>query len=255
MKDVQSEKDTRNIYIDKVGVSSITYPIVVLDKTNGHQSTISQIDMYVDLPHDYRGTHMSRFLEVLNRHRTNMSINNLEKILDETREVLKAKSAHISVRFPYFILKEAPVSKSKSFMSYNCSFIASKNETFDFLLNVETPIHTLCPCSKELCSFNAHNQRGLAIVNIRMKKLVWIEEIVKISEDAASAPLYSLLKREDEKYIAELAYSKPRFVEDVAREIALSLDKDERIFYYSIEVISNESIHNHNAYALISRSK
>ncbi len=255
MKDIQNERDSRNIWIDKVGVSGIVYPITVLDKSQGKQNTVATIDIFVDLPMEYRGTHMSRFVEVLNKHRTNMSLSNLEHILDETRAALNAKSAHIIARFPYFIQKESPVSKSKSFMNYVCAFIASKNENFDFVLEVNTPLLTLCPCSKEISDFGAHNQRASAKVQVRMQKLVWIEEIVDLSESAGSAPLFSLLKREDEKYITELAYEKPRFVEDVAREIASKLDCDERITFYSIEVLSYESIHNHNAYALITRFK
>lgn len=255
MKDIQNERDLRNIPIDKVGVSNIVYPITVLDKTSGKQNTVANIDIYVDLPTEYRGTHMSRFIEVLNKHRTNMSINNLERILDETKDVLNAQTAHILVKFPYFILKESPVSKSHSFMNYECAFIASKSEKFDFVLEVNTPIHTLCPCSKEISRIGAHNQRGIATVRVRMKKLVWIEDIVEISEKSASAPVFSLLKREDEKYITEHAFENPRFVEDVAREISMFLDADERITFYSIEVVSFESIHNHNAYASLTRLK
>ncbi len=255
MKDIQDEKDFRNIPLDKVGVSNVIYPIRILDKQHGFQNTVSQIDMFVDLPHDYRGTHMSRFLEVLNENRTNMSINNLEHILDEIKTILKAKNAHITVKFPYFVLKKAPVSKSESYLSYDCAFIASKGENFDFILEVNTPIHTLCPCSKEISEFSAHNQRANAKVQARMNKLVWIEDIIEISEKAASSPLFSLLKREDEKFVTEHAYLNPRFVEDVVREISLALEKDDRITYYNIEVVSFESIHNHNAYASFTRFK
>jgi GTP cyclohydrolase I len=255
MRDVQSEKDERNISIEKVGVSSLRYPIRVMDRQNGFQNTVALVDIFVDLPSDYRGTHMSRFVEVLNRHRNNMSLSNLEKILDDVKIELKAKVSHIILRFPYFILKKAPVTNEESFMDYECAFIASKNEKFEFMLEVNVPVHLLCPCSKEISDFGAHNQRANVKVRIQMNKLVWIEEIVDLVEDSASAPLYALLKRPDEKYITEKAYKNPKFVEDIVRDVAIALDNDKRITYYEVEAISYESIHNHNAYAYLHRDK
>jgi GTP cyclohydrolase I len=255
MRDVQSEKDERNISIEKVGVSSLRYPIRVMDRQNGFQNTVALVDIFVDLPSDYRGTHMSRFVEVLNRHRNNMSLSNLEKILDDVKIELKAKVSHIILRFPYFILKKAPVTNEESFMDYECAFIASKNEKFEFMLEVNVPVHLLCPCSKEISDFGAHNQRANVKVRIKMNKLVWIEEIVDLVEDSASAPLYALLKRPDEKYITEKAYTNPKFVEDIVRDVAIALDNDKRITYYEVEAISYESIHNHNAYAYLHRDK
>jgi GTP cyclohydrolase I len=255
MRDVQSEKDERNISIEKVGVSSLRYPIRVMDRQNGFQNTVALVDIFVDLPSDYRGTHMSRFVEVLNRHRNNMSLSNLEKILDDVKIELKAKVSHIILRFPYFILKKAPVTNEESFMDYECAFIASKNEKFEFMLEVNVPVHLLCPCSKEISDFGAHNQRANVKVRIKMNKLVWIEEIVDLVEDSASAPLYALLKRPDEKYITEKAYTNPKFVEDIVRDVAIALNNDKRITYYEVEAISYESIHNHNAYAYLHRDK
>ena len=255
MRDVQSEKDERNISIEKVGVSSLRYPIRVMDRQNGFQNTVALVDIFVDLPSDYRGTHMSRFVEVLNRHRNNMSLSNLEKILDDVKIELKAKVSHIILRFPYFILKKAPVTNEESFMDYECAFIASKNEKFEFMLEVNVPVHLLCPCSKEISDFGAHNQRANVKVRIKMNKLVWIEEIVDLVENSASAPLYALLKRPDEKYITEKAYKNPKFVEDIVRDVAIALDNDKRITYYEVEAISYESIHNHNAYAYLHRDK
>ena len=255
MRDVQSEKDERNISIEKVGVSSLRYPIRVMDRQNGFQNTVALVDIFVDLPSDYRGTHMSRFVEVLNRHRNNMSLSNLEKILDDVKIELKARVSHIILRFPYFIPKKAPVTNEESFMDYECAFIASKNEKFEFMLEVNVPVHLLCPCSKEISDFGAHNQRANVKVRIKMSKLVWIEEIVDLVEDSASAPLYALLKRPDEKYITEMAYTNPKFVEDIVRDVAIALDNDKRITYYEVEAISYESIHNHNAYAYLHRDK
>jgi GTP cyclohydrolase I len=255
MRDIQNDLDLRNIPLNKVGVSGVIYPIRVMDKNNGFQHTVSKINMYVDLPQEFRGTHMSRFLEVLNKHRSNMSLVTLEGILDDIKQSLKAKTAHIEVRFPYFIIKEAPVSRIESFMNYECAFIASKSNNFDFILEVNTPVHSLCPCSKEISEFGAHNQRANIKVQVRMKKLVWIEDIINISENSASAPLYSLLKREDEKYITEYAFKNPKFVEDMVRDVSVFLDNDLRITYYTVEAVSFESIHNHDAYASYSKDK
>ncbi len=255
MRDIQNEKDPRNIPLKRVGVSDIQYPIRVMDKANGSQHTVAKINMYVDLPEEFRGTHMSRFLEVLNRHRCNMTIKNIENVLDEMKHVLKATESHIEVRFPYFIMKKAPVSGIESFMNYQCAFIASKRDKMDFILEVKTPVHNLCPCSKSISKYGAHNQRGIVTIKIRMKKLVWIEEIVEIAEKSSSAPLYSLLKREDEKFITERSYENPRFVEDVVRNATLMLMKDKRITYFSVEAENFESIHNHNAYAFYELNK
>jgi GTP cyclohydrolase I len=255
MRDIQSEPDTRNIHLKRVGVSDIQYPIRIMDRANGTQQTVAKINMYVDLPKEFRGTHMSRFLEVLNKHHCNISIKNLENILDDIKKALKAQESHIEVRFPYFILKKAPVSKIESFMSYECAFFASKKEKMDFILEVKTPVHTLCPCSKSISKYGAHNQRGMITIRVRMKKLVWIEEIIEIAEKSASAPLYSLLKRPDEKYVTEKAYENPRFVEDVVRNVSVALNKESRVTYYAVEAKNFESIHNHNAYAFYEREK
>ncbi len=255
LPDIQNEKDERHVSIDKVGVSDVVYPIVVLDKANKIQHTVGNINMYVDLPEDFRGTHMSRFVEVLNVHRGKMTVRNMENILEDMRKRLNARVAHIEVEFDYFVLRKAPVSKIESYTPYKAKFIAKKDEEFDFILQVKVPIQTLCPCSKEISERGAHNQRALADISIRMKKLVWIEEIINFAEKAASSPLYTLLKREDEKYVTEHAYDNPKFVEDVVRDIAVQLEKDERITWYTIKVTSHESIHTHNAYACLSKKK
>ncbi len=255
LPDVQNTKDDRHVSIDKVGVSDVVYPIVVLDKANKVQHTVGNINMYVDLPEDFRGTHMSRFVEVLNVHRGKMTIHNIENILDDMKKKLSAKTAHLEVEFDYFVLRRAPVSKIESYTPYKAKFIAKKAENFDFILEVKVPIQTLCPCSKEISDRGAHNQRALADVSVRMKKLVWIEDLIDCVEDAASSPLYTLLKREDEKYVTEHAYDFPKFVEDVARDVAIQLEKDDRITWYTIKVTSYESIHPHNAYACLSKKK
>ncbi len=255
MRDVQSERDYRNIPLERVGVEGLKYPIKVMDRTHGTQPTVGTVSLAVDLPEEFRGTHMSRFLEVLHFYKDYISLNNLEEILDELRNRLNASSAHIEIEFPYFLKKKAPVTGAESYMDYRCKFIATKNREFDFILEVNVPIQTLCPCSKEISDYGAHNQRAEVTIQIRMKKLVWIEELVEIAEESASSPLYALLKREDEKYVTEHAYDNPKFVEDVVRDVAMKLEANERIIWYYIMVKSFESIHHHNAYACLRRDK
>ncbi|MGB9824032.1 MAG: GTP cyclohydrolase FolE2 [Candidatus Hydrothermia bacterium] len=255
MKDVQSEKDLRKIPLDKVGIEDLLYPIKVMDRANVLQHTLARVKMAVELPHNFRGTHMSRFVEVLNKHSNNITLHNLENILDELKKVLKAEKSYLELEFPYFIKKKAPVSGLESYMNYTCKFIASKSSVFDFVLEVNVPIHTLCPCSREISERGAHNQRAEVQIQVRTRKLVWIEELVQYAEESASVPLYPLLKRTDEKFVTEKAYDNPRFVEDVARELAIRLNKDDRISWYRVSVKSYESIHNHNAFACLERNK
>jgi len=252
MKDVQSQKDTRKIPLQKAGIKNLLYPIKVLDRENRFQSTVATVNMFVNLPKEFRGTHMSRFIEVLERHKNTMAIHNIENILEEMREIFNASTSHIELRFPYFLKKKAPITGIKSYMNYICALIGTKNESsFDLVVEVQVPIHNLCPCSKEISQKGAHNQRGIAKISVRMKKLVWFEELIEMAESSASAPLFSLLQREDEKYITERAYDNPKFVEDTVRDIALLLKADPRITWYRVEVENFESIHNHNAYACV----
>lgn len=253
MKDIQKQKDFRKIEINKVGVKNIRYPIIVLDKAKGVQHTVASVNMYVDLPHRFKGTHMSRFIEILNKYKGDISIKNFSKILSEMKRKLKAKSAHLEVEFPYFIEKEAPVTKAKSLMEYICRFCGSSNEKEDFYVGVLVPITTVCPCSKEISEFGAHNQRSVVTVNLRFKKFIWIEDIIRLVEESASCDLYSILKRPDEKYVTEKAYKKPMFVEDVVREVASKLRKDKNIIWFTVESENFESIHNHSAYAYVER--
>ncbi len=256
MRDIQNERDDRKMPIHKVGINNLSYPISVLDRKGEFQHTVSHINMYVDLPHHYRGTHMSRFLEVISRHSMNLNLNNLDKILKEIKETFKCETAHLELEFPYFIYKKAPVSGIESPMEYICRVEAKMGgaQRLELLAEVNVPVHNLCPCSKEISRFGAHNQRGMIKIRVISSKMIWFEELIEIGEKCASAPLYSLLKREDEKYITELAFNNPRFVEDSAREAALALNKDPRISWYSVEVTNFESIHNHNAYAFIKKN-
>jgi GTP cyclohydrolase I len=255
ISDIQSLKDHRNIEINKVGVKSIRYPITVLDKKNGTQHTIATINMYVNLPHHFKGTHMSRFIEILNRYRQGINITNISTIMNDMKKSLRAESAHMEIEFPYFIEKHAPVTKAKSLMEYTCKFWGSHNDRLDIIVGVEVPITTLCPCSKEISKKGAHNQRSMVTVKIRFKKIFWIEDLIKIVEQSASSEVYAILKRPDEKYVTEKAYDNPMFVEDVVRNVAGKLRKDQNINWFSVESENLESIHNHNAYAFIERKR
>jgi GTP cyclohydrolase I len=238
-----------------VGVKNLRYPITVLDRTNKIQHTVGSINMYVSLPHRFRGTHMSRFIEILNEHHRELHIDTIEEILQKMKDRLHAQEAHMEVVFPYFIEKTAPVSGAKSLMEYRCSYRGTLSDKADFILSVEIPVTTLCPCSKELSDRGAHNQRSMVTIRIRSRKLVWIEEIVSYAEESASSPLYALLKRRDEKAVTERAYDNPMFVEDIVREIASKCNIESRIIWYSVESENLESIHNHSAYACIERKK
>ena len=255
MRDVQSELDKRNIPIDRVGVSGISYPIIVLDRERGTQETVADVAMAVALPHEYRGTHMSRFVEALEDFRGKITPHELEGLTDHLIDRLEAHKAEATFRFPYFIRKSAPISKRESWSRYDVTFKAEKTDSiFSFSTEVVVAIQTLCPCSKEISDYGAHNQRAYVRLTVRMKDFMWIEELVSIIESCASAPTFTLLKREDEKYITEHAYNNPRFVEDVVREIVLRLETDKRISQFRVIVSSSESIHNHDAFAEVERA-
>ncbi len=255
MRDVQKSHDTRKIAINKVGVKDISYPIVVMDKYRSLQHTVARVNMFVDLPHHFKGTHMSRFIEILNRYREKIALDNMEIILKGMKEKLEADNAHLEIEFPYFIEKKAPVSGAESLMEYTCEFIASLSTEFDFILGIKIPVTSLCPCSKELSRYGAHNQRSIITLKVRYLEFVWIEDLVELIEECGSSPVYSLLKREDEKFVTEQAYENPRFVEDIVREATLKLSCMDNITWFSVEVENFESIHKHSAYAAIERDK
>lgn len=251
MEDIQNHRDHRNIDIDQVGVKGIRYPITVLDKDMGEQQTVAEINMYVNLPRYYKGTHMSRFVEILNEHSRRISLQHFPEILEEMKDRLDAESAHMEVRFPYFINKSAPVTGSAGLMEYQCIFKGALNSGSDLVMMIHVPISTLCPCSKEISEFGAHNQRGEVRLQVRFKKFVWIEDLIKLVEESASCEVFSVLKREDEKFVTEKAYLNPMFVEDIVRDIAQKLRKDPNITWFTVESENFESIHNHSAYAYI----
>ncbi len=250
VKDVQNQRDHRNIDINKVGIKGINYPIKVLDRTSKLQPTVATVNMYVHLPHKFKGTHMSRFVEVLNEYCADLNLNTFFEMLDNIKDSLDARAANLEITFPYFIKKKAPVSGVASLMEYMCEYIGEINgDQRKLLVCVKVPVCTLCPCSKEISSKGAHNQRGVVSVTILYEEFFWIEEIVEMIESSVSSDVYALLKREDEKYITEHAYTHPMFVEDVVREVTEKLRNDPRFTWFSVEAENFESIHNHNAYA------
>ncbi len=255
--DIQSTPDTRRIAIDRVGIKGIRHPVRVSDREQGGvQNTIATFNMYVSLPQHFKGTHMSRFIEILNREEREISVESFGTILSNMVERLEARAGHVEMSFPYFINKSAPVSGVKSLIDYDVTFIGEiMDGKQSFTMKVVVPVTSLCPCSKEISSYGAHNQRSHVTVTARINAFVWIEEIIRIAEESASCELFGLLKRPDEKWVTERAYDNPKFVEDMVRDVANRLDNDPRIEAYVVESENFESIHNHSAYALIERTK
>ncbi len=256
LKDIQSLYDPREIPIDKVGIKGIRYPVSVLDKRRGVQHTVAEINMFVDLPREFKGTHMSRFIEILNEFREEIYIKNIPFILDRMREKLSAKVAHLEISFPYFLKKQAPVTGAPSLMEYRCFIAGAKSEAkLDLVLGVRVPIMTVCPCSQAISELGAHNQRGEVTLRVRFRRFIWLEDLIAIVEASASSPVYPLLKRPDEKFVTEEAHRNPRFVEDVVREVARRLMNHPDITWFAVSAENWESIHAHNAYAYIERWK
>ncbi len=254
--DVQSSADTRRLAIDKVGIKAIRHPVRVADRDGGVQHTVATFNMYVGLPHNFKGTHMSRFVEILNAHEREISVESFETMLREMVQRLEAESGHIEMVFPYFIDKSAPVSGVRSLMDYEVTFTGDIDHgAYRFTMKVVVPVTSLCPCSKGISDYGAHNQRSHVTICARTNTHVWIEELVRIAEDQASCELYGLLKRPDEKFVTERAYDNPKFVEDLVRDVATALNRDPRIDAYVVESENFESIHNHSAYALIQKDK
>ncbi|MCH9675321.1 MAG: GTP cyclohydrolase FolE2 [Gammaproteobacteria bacterium] len=255
IEDVQGHRDTRQIPIDKVGIKGIRHPVRVLDRSSGEQHTIAMFNMYVDLPQDFKGTHMSRFVEVLNDHEYEITVQSFKRMLSEMTDSLDARSGHIEMSFPYFISKAAPVTGVKSLLDYEVTLTGEINDgEAGIRTSVVIPVTSLCPCSKSISEYGAHNQRSHVTVSIRTRELVWIEEIIDIVEEEASCQLYGLLKRPDEKFVTEYAYDNPKFVEDMVRDVAARLNADDRVEGYVVESENFESIHNHSAYALIEKA-
>jgi GTP cyclohydrolase I len=256
LHDKQSERDHRKLRIDKVGVRGLRFPIQVRDKAHSVQNTVATIGMFVDLPQEFKGTHMSRFIEVLNAHGNVIHVENLEEILFALQRKLHASTSHLEIEFPFFMVKKAPVSGLESVLDYHARFDASAcGHEAVFLLTVKVNVTTLCPCSKAISAYGAHNQRGEVTVQLRSSTVVWIEDVIAMIESSASSELYALLKRQDEKAVTERAYENPVFVEDLVRNVALKLNAHPDVTWWKVEAENQESIHNHNAYACIEKSR
>ena len=257
MKDIQSLPDDRNIPIDKVGIKNLRYPIAVKDRANVKQYTVASINMYVDLPHTTKGTHMSRFVEILQTIRAEFSLKNISEVLTQMKQHLNAASAHIEITFPYFIEKKSPVSHSPGLMDYSCSIIGASDpdDQVDLKTVVTVPITSVCPCSKEISDAGAHNQRGEVTLSTRFNKFIWLEDMIELVESCASCEVFSVLKRVDEKSVTEKGYDNPKFVEDIVRDVAQYLYADDNITWFSVSAENFESIHNHSAFAHITGNK
>lgn len=261
MIDIQSQQDNREVPLKKVGIKGMHYPIQVLDKVHKIQKTSCVVDLFVNLPQHFKGTHMSRFVEIFHKYHTDLTMPRFLALLEEIRVKLEAEEAFGTITFPFFLEKQAPVSGQAGMMSYECSYeghVSCRNKSH-FFVTISVPVTTLCPCSKAISSFGAHNQRGKVNVKVESNGFFWIEDIIALVEESASCSLYSVLKREDEKFVTEKAYNNPRFVEDVVREVCVALQHysrgDKGFTWFSVEAENFESIHNHNAYAYTEFSK
>ena len=255
VEDVQGRADTRRIPINRVGIKDIAHPVRVKDRSEGEQHTIATFNMYVNLPHNFKGTHMSRFVEILHGERE-ISVESFRGMLEKMTKRLEADAGHIEMSFPFFVMKKAPVSGVESLMDYKASLIGEqKNGKAETWIKVVVPVTSLCPCSKKISEYGAHNQRSHVTIKAKLRKHIWIEELIRVAETEASCELFGILKRPDEKYVTERAYDNPKFVEDLVRDVAKRLNDEERIAAYVVEAENFESIHNHSAYALIERDK
>ncbi|SIP99194.1 GTP cyclohydrolase I [Alkalispirochaeta americana] len=256
MVDVQNQNDTRRIPLQKVGVRNISHPVTVLDRDHRTQHTVADLALYASLPHDYKGTHMSRFVEVFQRYAGEIRMPRFLDMLQEVRQYLDAERAFGELHFPYFMEKQAPVSRQPSLMNYRCGFSGSVSaQGRQFFVSVAVPVTTLCPCSREISSRGAHNQRGTCTVTAEVQDFFWMEDLIELIESCASAGLYTLLKRVDEKFVTEQAYDHPVFVEDLVREVTTAVEERFRFPWFCVEALNQESIHNHDAYAYVERGR
>ncbi len=254
--DVQSRPDTRRIPIDRVGIKDIYHPVRVKDRSGGEQHTIANFNMYVHLPDNFKGTHMSRFVEILNQHEREISVESFNEMLTQMTRRLNSGAGHLEMTFPYFIMKKAPVTGVQSLLDYRATLVGElKDGQIETWLKVVVPVTSLCPCSKQISDYGAHNQRSHVTISVRISEHVWLEELIDVAEQEASCELYGILKRPDEKFVTERAYDNPKFVEDIVRDVAMRLNSDERIRAYVLETENFESIHNHSAYARVERNK
>ena len=261
--DMQNQEDDRHLDIDQVGISGLRYPIRVLDRSNQSQHTVAEMSMSVGLPHQFKGTHMSRFIEIIESYEGDLTLNTFPNVLDLIKDRLQAHSAQMKVKFPYFLKRSAPVSKATALMDYECWFEGESTQDQNrFVLGVSVPVTSLCPCSKAISDYGAHNQRGYITMEVESgldeagyPYPLWIEDLVELAEQSASAPVYPLLKRDDERYVTMQAYDHPAFVEDIVRNVALRLKTIQKVSRFRVHVVNHESIHNHGAFAEIRWSR
>lgn len=252
LKDTQNERDDRKLAIDRVGVKNLRFPMRIRDRDQSQQHTVATVTMAVDLPHHYKGTHMSRFVEILHAHGRELTVASIAAMPQELLTRLNARKAHVEMRFPYFRAKRAPITKTEGLLDYGVIFeVNAEGEEIDYVVTVEVPVATLCPCSKAISDRGAHNQRGTVTLSVRFRQPVWIEDLIEMVEASASCELYSVLKRPDEKYVTEAAYDNPVFVEDLVRSVAQKALSHKKIKWFRVEAENYESIHNHNAWAVI----
>ena len=255
LKDTQSERDHRQVAIDRVGVRSLRFPMRIRDRDGHEQHTVAVVSLAVDLPHQHKGTHMSRFVQVLHAHGQVLDVKGIAGMPRELLTKLHAERAHVEFRFPWFRAKPAPVTKSVGLLDYGVIFeVNATSDEIDFVVTVEVPVATLCPCSKAISDRGAHNQRGLVTLAVRFTQPVWIEDLIELVEASASCQLYSVLKRPDEKFVTEAAYDNPVFVEDLVRNVAVRAAQHPDIKWFKVEAENFESIHNHNAYAMVEQT-
>jgi GTP cyclohydrolase I len=256
--DIQSSPDWRNIPVNRVGIRRIRHPMIFEDFTPmrglSRQHVVAHFDMLVNLPKNVKGTHMSRFVEILNEEETVLSVATVPHWLDTMVMRLHANYGFLQVNFPYFVKKFAPISKAASLMDYDVSIrgVLENGQCHTFVSAI-VPVTSLCPCSKEISDYGAHNQRSHVTVTVRAAQTLSLIEIIQLVESKASCELYGILKRTDEKTVTERAYDNPKFVEDMVRDVATSLDQLESVQGYKISSENFESIHNHSAFAEIDR--
>ena len=256
VEDVQGRADTRRIPINRVGIKDITHPVRVKDRSSGEQHTIASFNMYVNLPHDFKGTHMSRFVSILNQHEREISVESFQWMLEDMTVRLEADAGRIEMSFPFFVTKRAPVSGVASVMDYRAGLIGERRDGKTCTwIKVVVPVTSLCPCSRDISKYGAHNQRSHVTITAKLREHIWIEELIGIAESEASSELYGILKRPDEKFVTERAYENPKFVEDIVRDVAARLNAEARLSAYEVSAENFESIHNHSAYAQIERDK
>ena len=253
--DVQSAADTRRLVIDRVGIRGLKYPMQIVDVDGTAQASVVEADLSVELAEDVKGTHMSRFVGLLEAQDGKLDLGNFDRLLADMVALLNARAGGIEFRFPFFVRKSAPVSGVSSLMDYQVSVTGTiRDGATAVVLKIVAPVTSLCPCSKEIAEYGAHNQRSHITISVRATEPVGLTELIRIAEDEASCELYGLLKRPDEKYVTERAYDNPKFVEDLVRDIAARLNADDRVVGYQVESENFESIHNHSAYAQIHKN-